>query len=123
MIALICSSNFDMTSSNNLPPPIDREFFHSNSTTSKTSSRELKTFRTLIGQDENKRSRPNQHRSRIPRSLKQFSSGHDNGSQQVHAVDGLTNENQQFIEVVRRIQIRARQEINSRKTGWAILGQ
>jgi hypothetical protein len=117
----LLGSNFDTTTSNNLPP-IDRAFFHSKSTTSQMPSRELEPLGQLIRQGDKERSRPNQHSSRLPRPQEQFSSGQDYGSQQVRVVDELTKEDQKFIEEVRRIQIRARQEINSRKTGRLSLG-
>jgi hypothetical protein len=120
------SSNCEMFSSMTPPappPPIDIALLHIKSTASDISSEELEPLAMLIEDDEKKRRRPDQQSSRLIRPQEHFSSSQEYGVQQVRLVDEQMNEeDQRFIEGVKKIQIKAIQEKNSRKKERSIFG-
>ncbi|MGH9995122.1 MAG: hypothetical protein ACRD4J_07795, partial [Nitrososphaeraceae archaeon] len=98
------------------PPPIDIALLHIKSTASDISSEEPEPLAMLIEDDEKKRRRPDQQSSRLIRPQEHFSSSQDYGVQQVRLVDEQTKEeDQRFIEGVKKMQIWAIQEKNSKK--------
>jgi len=118
--------NFEMSSSNPQlppPPPVGSALFHIKSTASDISSEEPEPLAMLIEDDETKRRRPDQQSSGLIRPQEHFSSSQDYGVQQVRLVDEQTKEeDQRFIEGVKKMQIRAIQEKNSKKKERSVFG-
>jgi hypothetical protein len=118
---------FEMSSSNPRlppPPPVGSALFHIKSTSSDILSEEPEPLAMLIEDDEKKRRRPDQQSSRLIRPQEHFSSSQDYGVQQVRLVDeqAKEEEDQRFIEGVKKMQIRAKQEKNSKKKERSIFG-
>jgi hypothetical protein len=109
---------FEMSSSNPRPPPppVGSALFHGKSTPSQMSSSELESFGKLIGQHEKQQKTPNQHLSTLLQSQDQFAPSQDHGVQRVRVADELAKEDQ-FVEEVRRTQIRAKEDSKKIKQG------